>query len=221
MDTLTGDFTILRSDLVMDVGDSLNPAIDIGQVSRTTSALLTSGVCILHQVEGAFTQGLGLFTMEQCVYLEGNGRTQRGQLYTTGPGTYKIPACSDIPVQLNVTLLDETSNPNAIFSSKVSKQCLKRQMNPDVEGVVCFMGSIDLLSCLLTQTKFQAVGEPPLFLAASVLFAIRDAVRASREERGITAPFQLETPATCDAIRMACEDQFTQQVASYICIVCS
>ena len=120
VDTLTGDFTILRSDLVMDVGDSLNPAIDIGQVSRTTSALLTSGVCILHQVEGAFTQGLGLFTMEQCVYLEGNGRTQRGQLYTTGPGTYKIPACSDIPVQLNVTLLDETSNPNAIFSSKVT-----------------------------------------------------------------------------------------------------
>ena len=62
---------------------------------------------------------------------------------------------------------------------------------------------------------FQAVGEPPLFLAASVLFAIRDAVRASREERGITAPFQLETPATCDAIRMACEDQFTQQVCRF------
>ena len=76
-----------------------------------------------HQVEGAFTQGLGLFTMEQCVYLEGNGRTQRGQLYTTGPGTYKIPAVSDIPVQLNVTLLDGTSNPQAIFSSKVAPQC--------------------------------------------------------------------------------------------------
>ena len=60
--------------------------------------------------------------MEQCVYLEGNGRTQRGQLYTTGPGTYKIPAVSDIPVQLNVTLLDGTSNPQAIFSSKVAPQ---------------------------------------------------------------------------------------------------
>ena len=72
------------------------------------------------QVEGAFTQGVGLFTMEQCVHLEGSGRTQRGQLHTTGPGTYKIPACSDIPVQLNVTLLDGTSNPRAIFSSKVN-----------------------------------------------------------------------------------------------------
>ena len=76
-----------------------------------------------HQVEDAFTQGLGLFTMEQCVYLEGNGRTQRGQLFTTGPGTYKIPAVSDIPVQLNITLLDGTSNPQAIFSSKVAPQC--------------------------------------------------------------------------------------------------
>lgn len=65
-------------------------------------------------------QGVGLYTMEQCVYLEGNSRTQRGQLYTTGPGTYKIPACSDIPVELNVTLLDRTSNSKAIFSSKVT-----------------------------------------------------------------------------------------------------
>ena len=64
-------------------------------------------------------QGVGLYTMEQCVYLEGNGRIQRGQLYTTGPGTYKIPACSDIPMELNVTLLDRTSNTKAIFSSKV------------------------------------------------------------------------------------------------------
>ena len=53
------------------------------------------------------------------MYLEGDSRTQQGQLYTTGPGTYKIPACSDIPVELNVTLLDKTSNPKAIFSSKV------------------------------------------------------------------------------------------------------
>ena len=57
--------------------------------------------------------------MEQCVYLEGNDHTPQGKLYTTGPGTYKIPACSDIPVQLNVQLMDKTDNPNAIFSSKV------------------------------------------------------------------------------------------------------
>ena len=72
------------------------------------------------QVEGAFTQGLGMLTLEQCVYLEGNGRTQRGAIFTTGPGAYKIPSSSDVPVQFNVALMDRTPNPKAIFSSKVS-----------------------------------------------------------------------------------------------------
>ena len=80
----------------MDVGDSLNPAIDIGQV------------------EGAFTQGLGLFTMEECVFLKD------GCLFTTGPGAYKIPTVSDIPIKLNVSLMDHTPNSRAIFYSKAS-----------------------------------------------------------------------------------------------------
>lgn len=65
-------------------------------------------------------QGLGLFTLEQCVYLEGTRVTQRGQLFTTGPGTYKIPSCQDIPIDFRVTLLGRAPNPKAIFSSKVS-----------------------------------------------------------------------------------------------------
>ena len=80
----------------MDVGDSLNPAIDIGQI------------------EGAFVQGMGLFTMEECSYLSD------GSLYTDSPTTYKIPGCSDIPIEMNVTLLDNCPNMKAIFSSKVS-----------------------------------------------------------------------------------------------------
>ena len=64
-------------------------------------------------------QGVGLYTMEQCVYLEGTSHTQRGQPFTTGPATYKIPSCSDIPAQFNVALLDRVPNPHAIFSSKV------------------------------------------------------------------------------------------------------
>ena len=71
------------------------------------------------QVEGAFMQGMGLFTMEQCVYLEGNSETQRGKLFTTGPSTYKIPSCQDIPVDFRVALLGRSPNPKAIFSSKV------------------------------------------------------------------------------------------------------
>ena len=72
-------------------------------------------------MEGAFIQGMGMVTMEQCVYLEGGADAERGQVYTTGASTYKIPSCTDIPVQLNVTLLDRAPNPMAIFSSKVGR----------------------------------------------------------------------------------------------------
>lgn len=80
----------------MDAGNSLNPTIDIGQI------------------EGAFIQGLGFFTMEEHIYISD------GTLYSDGPSLYKIPGCSDIPTELNVTLLDRCPNPNGIFSSKVT-----------------------------------------------------------------------------------------------------
>ena len=62
----------------------------------------------------------------------------------------------------------------------------------------------------------QGVGEPPLFLAASVFFAIKAAVAAARREGGVEGHFQLDSPATCERIRLACSDHFTQQVL--ICI---
>ena len=65
-------------------------------------------------------QGLGLFTIEQLVYLEGSKDSQRGQLLTTGPSTYKIPSCRDIPVDFRVALLGRAPNPKAIFCSKVT-----------------------------------------------------------------------------------------------------
>ena len=108
VDVLTGNFTLLQTDLLMDLGNSINPAIDIGQV------------------EGAFTQGLGLFTMEEPVYLEGNPRTQRGQPFTIGPSQYKIPGFSDVPVEFNVSLLDRAPNSKAIFSSKVCSVSVPR-----------------------------------------------------------------------------------------------
>lgn len=60
--------------------------------------------------------------------------------------------------------------------------------------------------------KLQAVGEPPLFSAAAVFFAIKNAIAAAREERDEKGPFKLDSPATCERIRMACVDQFTKQV---------
>ncbi|XP_034827356.1 xanthine dehydrogenase [Maniola hyperantus] len=151
IDCLSGDHQVIRSDIVMDLGDSINPAIDIGQI------------------EGAFIQGYGLFTMEELIY------SPTGTLYSRGPGAYKIPGFGDIPLEFNVSLLKGAPNPRAVFSSK-------------------------------------AVGEPPLFLASSAFFAIKEAIREARADAGVSLDFQLESPATSARIRMACEDHITKKI---------
>ncbi|CAI9621521.1 unnamed protein product [Staurois parvus] len=94
VDCLTGDHKNIRTDIVMDTGCSINPAVDVGQV------------------EGAFVQGIGLYTTEELKYSPG------GSLLANGPGEYKIPSVSDIPREFNVSLLSSSQNPNAIYSSK-------------------------------------------------------------------------------------------------------
>lgn len=79
----------------MDLGESLNPAIDIGQV------------------EGGFIQGYGLYTMEEMIY------SPTGTMFSRGPGVYKIPGFADIPLEFNVSLLKGAPNPRAVYSSKV------------------------------------------------------------------------------------------------------
>jgi xanthine dehydrogenase/oxidase len=85
IDTLTGDWTCLRADIKMDIGRSINPSIDYGQI------------------EGAFIQGVGLFTTEESLWFRGG--PMAGQLATRGPGAYKIPGFRDIPQEFNVSLL--------------------------------------------------------------------------------------------------------------------
>ena len=75
---------------------------------------------LLVQIEGAFAQGVGLFTMEELIFLEESSTTPRGQLFTNGPGNYKIPCFSDIPLEFNVSLLKGSPNNRAIYSSRVS-----------------------------------------------------------------------------------------------------
>ncbi|KAH7399081.1 xanthine dehydrogenase/oxidase [Phaeosphaeria sp. MPI-PUGE-AT-0046c] len=86
IDTLTGDFTVLRADVKMDVGRSINPSIDYGQI------------------EGAFVQGQGLFTTEESLWVRATGG-----LFTKGPGNYKIPGFRDIPQVFNVSLLKDVT----------------------------------------------------------------------------------------------------------------
>lgn len=75
VDVLTGNHRTLRSDVLVDVGSSVNPAIDIGQI------------------EGAFVQGMGWSTIEEVIYADEDHKWVRpyGTMFTTGPGTYKIP----------------------------------------------------------------------------------------------------------------------------------
>lgn len=94
IDCLSGDHLVIKTDIVMDIGSSLNPAIDIGQI------------------EGAFMQGYGLFTLEELMY------SPNGMLYSRGPGMYKLPGFGDIPGEMNVSLLTGAENPRAVYSSK-------------------------------------------------------------------------------------------------------
>jgi len=163
VDCLTGDVSVLRSDIVHDVGRSINAAIDIGQV------------------EGGFTQGVGLFTMEETVF------DNSGRLLAKGPGMYKIPGFGDVPLDFRVHLLENHTGP-AVMGSK-------------------------------------AVGEPPLFLGSSVYFAIKEAIASARQDFRLETArtvedspedsptaipenryVRLDSPATCEKIRMACLD---------------
>lgn len=58
----------------------------------------------------------------------------------------------------------------------------------------------------------KAVGEPPLFLASSIFFAIKEAIKSARRDEGLDENFHLISPATSARIRMACQDRFTKQV---------
>ena len=93
--TLTGESRLLRVDILHDVGRSINPAIDIGQI------------------EGGFIQGLGWLTCEELKW------DREGRLLTDGPATYKIPAISDTPPVFNTRLLTEAENSEeTVFRSK-------------------------------------------------------------------------------------------------------
>ncbi|MDI1336518.1 MAG: xanthine dehydrogenase molybdopterin binding subunit [Lacunisphaera sp.] len=94
VDGFSGMHRVRRVDIVHDVGDSLNPGVDRGQI------------------EGGFVQGMGWLTREELRW------DQDGQLLTHSASTYQIPAFSDAPVEFNVTLLPKAAQPNVIHGSK-------------------------------------------------------------------------------------------------------
>jgi xanthine dehydrogenase large subunit len=94
VDVLTGETKLLRADILHDVGDSLNPEIDLGQI------------------EGGFIQGVGWVTTEEIKW------DKKGHLLTHSPDTYKIPTVNDIPDKFNVELLTGYANEGSIRKSK-------------------------------------------------------------------------------------------------------
>jgi len=94
IDTLTGESRVLAVDILHDVGQSINPAIDIGQI------------------EGGFIQGMGWLTTEELVW------NADGKLATHAPSTYKIPATGDVPEKLRVDFWPEPNREDNVFGSK-------------------------------------------------------------------------------------------------------
>jgi xanthine dehydrogenase large subunit len=95
VDTLTGEYRLRRADVLHDVGQSLNPAIDLGQI------------------EGGFVQGMGWLTTEELWW------DSAGRLRTHAPSTYKIPAVGDVPEDFRVSLWARGRNrENSIYRSK-------------------------------------------------------------------------------------------------------
>ncbi|MCX5380848.1 xanthine dehydrogenase molybdopterin binding subunit [Streptomyces sp. NBC_00091] len=99
VDGFTGAYRIRRVDIVHDVGDSLSPMIDIGQV------------------EGGFVQGAGWLTLEDLRWDAGEG-PNRGRLLTQAASTYKLPSFSEMPEEFNVRLLENATEEGAVYGSK-------------------------------------------------------------------------------------------------------
>tara|TARA_R110000824_G_C15229856_1_gene678405 strand:- start:2337 stop:4760 length:2424 start_codon:yes stop_codon:yes gene_type:complete len=131
VDTLSGEYLVDRVDILHDVGDSLNPAIDIGQV------------------EGGFIQGMGWLTSEELKW------NDKGALVSDGPATYKIPTYGDLPPTFNVALLE--GHPNSMASLYRSKAVGEP---PFMLGISVWSALRDALSSLTNYTVSPHLDTP-------------------------------------------------------------
>ncbi len=99
VDGFTGAYRTRRVDIVHDVGDSLSPLVDIGQI------------------EGGFVQGAGWLTLEDLRWDNSTGAA-RGRLATQAASTYKLPSFSEMPEVFNVTLMQNATEEGAVYGSK-------------------------------------------------------------------------------------------------------
>jgi xanthine dehydrogenase large subunit len=94
VDGFTGQLRLVRTDILHDVGDSISPVIDRGQI------------------EGGFLQGVGWLTIEELLW------DAQGRVSTGGASTYKLPSWSEMPEVFNVAMLERASQPDVVMGSK-------------------------------------------------------------------------------------------------------
>ena len=155
IDTLTGEYRLRRADILHDCGQSLNPALDIGQI------------------EGGFVQGMGWLTTEELWW------DTQGHLRTHAPSTYKIPACGDVPAEFNVAIYSSGRNvEDVIYRSKAVGE------PPLMLGIAVFHALKDAVASVSADgivPRFDAPATPERILMA-VTAARARAARAKAAE---------------------------------------
>ncbi len=226
VDVLTGQVTILRSDLLVDAGLPLNPLLDLGQA------------------QGAFVQGLGYMFTEEILF------DDDGRLLTDGTWEYKPPCSHTIPVDLRVSLevaarppatslpiehtvaLISAEGPaafrpdlavlaDAAMRAKAGDPPVDPAGSPTDPALAAQLGDVQVLDSadiardpeLRAQIEdataaalhsAKTIGEPPVALAISALLAVKRAVASARTDAGLQGWFELDAPATVARVRDAC-----------------
>ncbi len=157
VDTLTGEWKLLRADILHDVGASINPAIDLGQI------------------EGGYIQGTGWLTSEELWWRED------GRLMTHAPSTYKIPAISDCPRDFRVRLFKAANPKDTVHRSKAVGE------PPLLHGISVFNAITDAVASLgdgHESPDLCAPATPEAILKAAEGLRQRCAAKGSRQPGG-------------------------------------
>ena len=167
IDCLTGEYKVDRVDILHDVGESLNPAIDIGQI------------------EGAFIQGMGWLTTEELIW------DDQGRVISNSPANYKIPTAYDMPTVFNTALFDRPNSEQTVYSSKAVGE------PPLMLGISVWCALRDACASLADYKMSPALAAPAtpeqVYWAAKEAAAYHIQQQAKKDESGLTETVAHET----------------------------
>lgn len=186
VDGFTGGYRTRRVDIVHDVGDSLSPLVDLGQI------------------EGGFVQGAGWLTLEDLRWDTGDGE-RRGQLATRSASTYKLPSFSEMPEVFNVAMLERAHEEGAVYGSKAVGEpplMLAFSVREALRQACAAFGppgtSVDLALPSTPEAVFWALQE-----ARSAAPATRDATELSARSGGRPVTDGLHAPGPREPVPSA------------------